>query len=133
MRAILLLLMVTAGCGSKGANQFELDIAVNAPEAASAVVDGKYTLAAVGGVYSQGFASVSAAMSVHGTVATVNADGSVRTTAPYELGAYCAAETPLLRQTMHFVEAFDAMGAPSLALDSIECEKTDGTGTIVKP
>ncbi|HWE26374.1 MAG TPA: hypothetical protein VHB97_00150 [Polyangia bacterium] len=133
MRAILLLLMVTAGCGSKGANQFELDIAVDAPGAASAVVDGKYTLPAVGGVYAQGFASLSAAMSVHGTVATVNSDGSTRATAAYELGAYCSAEMPLVRETLHFAEAVDASGAPTLALDSIECEKADGTGIIVKP
>lgn len=133
MRAILLLLMVTAGCGNKGGNTFELDIAVNAPQAASALVDGTHQLPAVGGIYSQGFTSVSAAASVHGTVETVNGDGSVRSTAPYELGGYCAAQMPLLRQTMHFVEALDASGAPQLALDSIECEKNDGTGTIVKP
>jgi len=133
MRAILLLLMVTAGCGGNSGNQFELDIAVNAPGAASAIVDGTHTLPATGGIFSQGFPSVSAAMSVHGTVETVNPDGSVRSMAHYELGAYCSAETPLLRQTMHFVEAVDTSGAAQLALDSIDCEKTDGTGTIVKP
>ena len=133
MRAILLLLMVTAGCGNKGDNKFELDIAVNAPQATSALVDGKQMLPPVGGLYAQGFASVSAAMSVHGTVATLNADGSVRSTAPYELGGYCAAEMPLLRQTMDFVEALDASGAPTLALDRVECEKTDGTGVVVTP
>lgn len=133
MRAILLLLMVTAACGSKAGNQFELDIAVNAAGAASALVDGTHQLPATGGTYSQGFASVAAAMSVHGTVETVNSDGSIRSSAPYELGAYCSAQMPLLRQTMHFVEANDTTGAPQLALDSIECEKSDGTGTIVKP
>jgi len=133
MRAILLLLMVTAGCGSKGPNTFELDIAVNAPGAASALVDGTHQVPAVGGVYSQGFLSAKDAASVHGTVETVNSDGSVRSMAPYELGGYCSAEMPLMRQTMHFVEALDASGAPQLALDSIECEKNDGTGTIVKP
>jgi hypothetical protein len=132
MRAILLLLLVTAGCGSKGGNTFELDLAVNAPQATSVVVDGTATLAP-GAVYSRGFASVSAAMSLHGTVATVNADGSVRSMAPYELGIYCNAAMPLLRQTMRFVEGLDAGGGPMLALDSVECEKTDGTGTIVKP
>src|SRR4051812_46288934 len=126
MRAILLLLMVTAACGSKGGNEFELDIAVNAPGAASALVDGTHQLPATGAIYSQGFASASAAKSVHGTVETVNTDGSVRSAAPYELGGYCANETPLLRQTMHFVEALDATGAPMLALDSVECEKSDG-------
>ena len=133
MRAILLLLMMTAACGNKGGNTFELDIEVNAPAAASALVDGKYQLPAVGGIYSQGFASVSAAASVHGVVETVNTDGSVRSMAPYELGSYCSAEMPLLRQTLHFVEALDTTGAPELALDSIACEKSDGTGTIVKP
>jgi hypothetical protein len=133
MRAILLLLMVTAGCGNKAGNTFELDIAVNAPQATSALVDGKYMLPATGGIYSQGFASVSDAAKVHGTVATLNADGSVRSTAPYELGGYCNAQMPLLRQTLHFVEAVDAAGMATLALDTIDCEKTDGTGTIVHP
>jgi hypothetical protein len=133
MRAILLLLMVTAGCGNKGGNTFELDISVNAPQATSAVVDGTHMLPATGGVYAQGFASVSAAATVHGTVATLDADGSVRSTAPYELGGYCTAQMPLLRQTMHFTEAVDTTGAAMLALDTIECEKTDGTGTIVRP
>ena len=133
MRAILLLLMVTAGCGNKGGNTFELDIAVNAPQATSAVVDGVHMLPATGGVFAQGFSSVSAASSVHGTVATLDANGSVRSTAPYELGGYCTAQMPLLRQTMHFVEAVDAMGAAQLALDTVECEKTDGTGSIVRP
>src|SRR4051794_22076833 len=99
MRAILLLLMVTAGCGNKGGNAFELDIAVYAPQATSAVVDGTHTLPATGGSYAQGFASPGAAASVHGTVATLNSDGSVRSTAPYELGGYCTAQMPLLRQT----------------------------------
>ena len=134
MRAILLLLMVTTvGCGGKGGNTFELDIAVNAPQATSAVVDGVHMLPATGGVFAQGFSSVSAASTVHGTVATLDANGSVRSTAPYELGGYCTAQMPLLRQTMHFVEAVDSTGAAQLALDTIECEKTDGTGTIVRP
>lgn len=133
MRAILLLLMVTAGCGAKSVNQFELDVGVDAPQAASVLVDGTHMLPATGGLYSQGFASASAAASVHGTVATVNADGSVRAMAAYELGSYCAAETPLMRQTMHFTESADASGAPTLALSTVECEKNDGTGTIVTP
>ncbi|HEX8952003.1 MAG TPA: hypothetical protein VF997_02705 [Polyangia bacterium] len=133
MRAILLLLMVTAGCGSKGANTFELDVGVNAPQATSALVDGTHQLPAVGGLWAQGFTSVGAAASVHGTVATVNADGSVRATAAYQLGTYCSAEMPLMRQTLHFVESVDAAGAITLALGTIECEKTDGTGVIVTP
>jgi hypothetical protein len=134
MRAILLLLMVTTvGCGNQAGNTFELDIAVNAPQATSAEVDGTHMLPATGGIFSQGFASVKDAAKVHGTVATLNADGSVRSTAPYELGGYCSAEMPLLRQTMHFVEAVDTTGAAMLALDSVDCEKTDGTGTIVHP
>ncbi|MCU1283385.1 MAG: hypothetical protein JWM53_6931, partial [bacterium] len=110
MRAILPLLLMTAACGSKGGNVFEYDIAVNAPGAASVVIDGTQTLAPVGGVYSRGFPSVSAASSLRGTVATVNSDGSVRSTAPYEFGAYCASSMPLLRQTMRFVEALDGSG-----------------------
>lgn len=132
MRAILLLLMVTAGCGNKGGNTFELDIAVDAPQASSAIVDGVHMLPATGGVFAQGFSSVSAASSAHGTVATLDADRSTRATATYELGSYCTAQMPLLRQTMHFVETVDA-GTATLALDTVECEKSDGTGTIVHP
>jgi len=133
MRAILLLLMVTAGCGNKGGNTFELDVAVDAPAATSVLVDGTYQLPAVGGIYSQGFSSVSAAASVHGTVETVNADGSVRATATYAVGSYCTAEMPLLRETLHFAESVDAGGTATLALDTVQCEKTDGTGTIITP
>ena len=89
-------------------------------------------LPATGGVFAQGFSSVSAASSAHGTVATLDADGATRATATYELGSYCTAQMPLLRQTMHFVETVDT-GAATLALDTIECEKSDGTGTIVHP
>jgi hypothetical protein len=133
MRAILLLSIVTAGCGAKSGNGFELDVAVEAPAAASALVDDKQPLPATGGVYSQGFASVSAAARVHGTVATLDPDGSVRATATYEVGSYCAAEMPLLRETLRFVESVDSGGAPTLALDRVECEKSDGSGVIVTP
>lgn len=135
MRAILLLLIGVAGCGNSGtvANTFEFDIAVNAPGATSVVIDGTETLPPVGGVYSRGFPSLSAAMKVQGTVSTVNADGSMRSTAPYAFGAYCNAEMPLLRETLRFVEALDSSGNPQLGLDSVECERTDGTGVIVTP
>jgi len=133
MRAILLLLMVAAGCGDKGTNTFELDLAVNAPQAASAVVDGTATIAAVGGIYSRGFPKASDAAQVRGTIATLNADGSTRSTVAYEYGVYCATAMPLIRQTNRFVEALDANGAPVLALDKVECEKNDGSGVIVTP
>jgi hypothetical protein len=86
-------------------------------------IDGTATIAP-GAVYSRGSQSVSAAKSLHGTVATVNADGSVRSTAPYELGIYCNASMPLLRQTMRFVEGLNANGGPTLAPGPVECEKT---------
>jgi hypothetical protein len=133
MRAILLLLMVTAGCGSKGGNQFELDISVNAPAATSVLVDGTQTLAPVGATYSRGYPSASAAASVQGTVTTVDAGGAVRATIAYQFGTYCSAETPLLRQTMNFVENVDGSGTATLALDTVECEKTDGSGVIITP
>ncbi len=133
MRAILLLLMVTAGCGSKPVNMFELDIEVSAPGAASALVDGKVMIAAVGGVYSRGYAKASDAAGVQGSIATLNADGTVRASATYQYGTYCAAQMPLLRQTDRFVEGADAAGAPTLTLDAVECEKTDGTGVIITP
>ncbi|HXU72674.1 MAG TPA: hypothetical protein VN947_25305 [Polyangia bacterium] len=139
MRAILHLLIGslvigTVGCGtSADVDKFELDIAVDAPQATSVVIDDKRTLPPTGAVYSQGFPSVSAAMTVHGTVETVNADGSVRAMAAYDLGSYCSGQMPLLRQTLHFAESLDGSGNPQLALGSVECEKTDGTGTIVMP
>jgi hypothetical protein len=130
---MMLVLMMLAGCGSdKPPNRFEFDVAVNAPAAASALVDAR-AVAPVGGIYAQGFPTVEDAALVHGTVTTVNADGSVRATAMYQFGTYCAAITPLLRQTERFVESTDAGGALQLVLDSIECERTDGTGTIVTP
>jgi hypothetical protein len=123
-----------AGCGGgTEANTFELDIAVNAPGATAVLIDGTSQIPAVGGTYSRGFTSVNAAASVHGTVSTIDANGTVRASAPYELGSYCTAQMPLLRQTMHFVEASDASGNPALTLDSIECEKTNGTGVVVMP
>lgn len=135
MRAILLLLITgLAGCGGGDtANTFELDVTVNAPEAASALIDGKQTLAPVGGTYSQGFPSVNAAASVQGTVETIDANGSVRASAAYSLGSYCTAQMPLLRETLHFDETPDANGNPELAVSMVECEKTNGTGVIVTP
>ncbi|HEY2748594.1 MAG TPA: hypothetical protein VGL86_28430 [Polyangia bacterium] len=133
MRAILLLLIVgVAACGSNDGNTFELDLDVDAPQATSVLVDGTHMLPP-GAQYSQGFTSVGAAMRVHGMVETLNGDGSVRASATYELGSYCDAETPLLRETLHFVESLDGNGDPQLALGSIECEKNDGTGTVVTP
>lgn len=141
MRAILHLLIGvgpliigTAGCGSSGdANKFELDVAVDAPQASSVVIDDTRTLPPTGAVYSQGFPSVTAAMAVHGTVETLDADGSVRAMAPYELGSYCAGEMPLLRQTLHFAESPDGSGNPTLAVATVDCERTDGTGIVVTP
>jgi hypothetical protein len=134
MRAILLLLIVgAAACGSDSdSTPFELDIAVDAPAASSVLVDA-HTLPPTGGTVSQGFPSLSDASSVHGTVTTLGADGSVRAMAPYELGSYCAAQKPLLRQTLHFVEAADSGGTPALTLDMVQCEKTDGSGVIITP
>ena len=39
MRAILLLMLVAAGCGSKASNVLEFDLAVDAPGAVTVVVD----------------------------------------------------------------------------------------------
>jgi len=134
MRAILLLLMVTAGgCSGKATNVLEFDVAVNAPGAASVVVDGKIMVAPAGGVYSRGFTSLAAAMKVTGTIETREADGSVRASSTYGFGGYCSAHMPLLREVERFVEGADAAGAPALTLDSIECELTDGTGVVVPP
>lgn len=134
MRAILLLLTTATACGNKGGvvNQFELDIGINAPQASSALIDGTVTLQSTGVVYSRGFASLAAARSLQGTVATVNADGTVRASLPYQVGSYCDAVTPLIRETQRYVESATA-AAPALALDSVECERADGTGSIVKP
>ncbi len=132
MRAILLLIVCVAGCGSNDGNTVELDLDVDAPQATSVLVDSTHMLPP-GGVYSLGFPSLAAAMKANGTVETLNADGSVRASAPYSLGSYCSAETPLLRETLHFVESLDGSGDLQLALGTVECEKKDGTGTIVTP
>jgi hypothetical protein len=135
MRAILLLLMmIAAGCSSKSTNVLEFDVAVNAPGAASVVVDGKIMVAPAGGIYSRGFPSLAEAMKVSGTIETRATDGSARASSTYAFGGYCNGHTPLLRQIERFVEAADATtGAPVLSLDNIECELTDGTGVIVQP
>ena len=140
MRAILTvlasLIMTASACGGKGEtlNTFEFDIAVNAPAAATALVDGTAMLAAVGGVYSRGYPTVTdAAAMVHGTVATLASDGSVRASVTYELGSYCQAITPQLRQTDRFAEGTDANGTLQLTLASVDCVRTDGTGVVVTP
>ena len=133
MRAILPLFMVIAGCGNKGANTLEFDVAVVAPGAASVIVDGKAMITPSGGAYSRGFQSLAEASKVSGKIATTNSDGSVRAMRDYAFGTYCAAVTPLLRETQHYVEASDGSGAIVLSLDRVECERTDGTGTVVTP
>jgi hypothetical protein len=135
MRAILLLLMVvSAGCsGKEEPNVLEFGVAMNAPGAATAYVDGTQGIAPVGGVYYRGYPSLAAAMKVSGTVETRETNGNLRATALYTFGSYCEAHQPLLRQTERFVEGADAAGTPTLALDSIQCELTDGTGVIVQP
>src|SRR5262249_5548467 len=110
MRAIPLLLMVAAGCGDKGPNKFELDLAMNAPQAASAVVDGTIMIPSVGGISSRGFPTPADAAQVRGTISTLNTDGSIRSTVAYEYGVYCANAMPLMRQTNRFVEGLDANG-----------------------
>ena len=132
MRAMVLL-MVVAGCGGKAVNTFELDIAVNAPAAADARVDGTVHIPPAGGIYARGFPTLNAASKISGTLETLNADGSVRAHADYGYGSFCAAVTPLERQTERFVETDDGMGNLGLALDMVECLRTDGTGTVVTP
>ena len=138
MRATTLLLIGSIGCigcggGGSQPDTFELDIAVDAPAAASALVDGTHALPATGGIFAQGFVTLADAMKVSGTVATLAADGSVRAMAMYAVGSYCAAETPLIRETLSFVEGTDANNDLQLTLDIVECEKQDGTGTIITP
>src|ERR1700749_3392727 len=117
MRAILLLLILGAGaCGSNDGNTFELDVEVDAPAATSVLVDGTKTLPPTGGIYSQGFPSVSAAASLQGTIETLATDGSVRASTTYALGTYCDNDKPLLRQTLSFVEGLDGSGNPALSL-----------------
>jgi hypothetical protein len=133
MRAILLLLMVAAGCGGKAINQFELDITVDAPGAAAVLIDGSVQIPPVGGVYSRGYPNVDDAAAVTGMVQTLDAMGGVRATSGYAFDGYCAAVTPLLKQNEKFVETMDAGGAVVLVLDSVECIRTDGTGMIIHP
>lgn len=134
MRAMVVLLMVgIGGCGSKVTDKVELDIVVDAPAAASALVDGKQPLPATGGSYARGYPTIDDARKAAGTVATLAADGSTRASADYSFGSYCDAVTPLLRQSETFAESDDGMGTITLALASVECERTDGTGTIITP
>jgi hypothetical protein len=138
MRAILPLLMVvpavvTGACSQSEPNILEFNVAVNAPGAASVVVDGNVMIAPAGGTYSRGYPSLAAAMKVSGAVDTRNADATLRATSLYTFGGYCTGHQPLLRQTERFVESADAAGTLTLALDSIQCELTDGTGVIVQP
>lgn len=132
MRAMVLL-MVVAGCGGKAVNTFELDIAVDAPAATDVVVDGAVHLPPTGGVYARGFPTLNAASKVTGTIDTLAADGSVRAHAAYGYGTFCAAVTPLLRQTQRFVERDDGAGTVTLDLDTVECERSDGTGVVITP
>jgi hypothetical protein len=125
--------MVVAGCGHNATtNTFELDIVINAPNATAATIDGT-SVAPVGGTLSRGFPTGTDTTAVTGQLQTLAADGTVRASADYQFGTYCAAITPLLRQRENFIEVEDDMGVPSIVLDSIECERTDGTGTLVSP
>jgi hypothetical protein len=123
--------MVVAGCGDK-TNEFELDITVTAPAAAGALVDGNVQIPATGGVYARPYGSAGDAATVTGTVQTLDAMGGVRASASYAFGTYCAAVTPLTRQNERFVETTDTL-VPVLALDSVECLRPDGTGSVIRP
>lgn len=132
MRAIPVLLMLAAGCGGKAGALVELDIAVDAPAAASALVDGN-RVAASGGVLTHVYSSLGAAGTAHGTLQTLNGDGSVRASASWSFGGYCSAVTPLSRETQRFVERLDGSGATMLLPSEVDCIRTDGTGTVVNP
>jgi hypothetical protein len=132
MRAILLLLMVAAGCGGKSGSTVELDVAVEAPAAASALVDGN-RIAANGGVLTRVFGSLAAASAAKGNVQSLNSDDSVRAMVAYSFGSYCSAVAPLARETQRFQERLDGTGATVLTLLEVDCIRTDGTGTIVSP
>src|SRR5262245_25829290 len=99
MRAILLLMLVTAGCGSKASNVLEFDLAVDAPGAATVVVDGTVKLAPTGAAYARGYPSLAEAQKVTGTIETQDADGTVRASTTYSFASNCTAVTALLRQT----------------------------------
>ena len=132
MRAMVLL-MVVAGCGGKAATPVELDLTVDAPSAAGAQIDGSVSIPASGGTYARAFASLDEARAAMGTVVTTNADGTTRASANYAFGTYCDVEPMLARQTERFVEAPDGAGGVTLALSSVGCERSDGTGVIVSP
>lgn len=131
MRAIPLLLMMAAGCGNKPAATVELQVVVDAPGAAAVLVDG-FKLSGSGGVLTHAYGSLTLAMAAHGTVESDNADGSMRATTTWSFGSFCAAVSPLQRETQRFHEAPGATGFV-LTLTEVDCVRTDGTGTIVTP
>ncbi|MDB4971477.1 MAG: hypothetical protein JWN44_7166 [Myxococcales bacterium] len=133
MRAILLLMVIAGGCSSNSPLVLEFDIGVNAPSAASVLIDGNIMLPPTNGVLSRGYPSLTEAMKVAGTVESRDADGTVRASTHYSFGTYCATHMPLLREVERFIETADAAGTPSMTLDSIECVLTDGTGVVVAP
>jgi hypothetical protein len=132
MRAILPLLMLAVGCGNKAGPSVELDVAVDAPGAASALVDG-VRVAAAGGVLTRVFGSLAAASAAHGTVESLNSDDSVRAMVAYSFGSFCNNVTPLARETQRFQERLDGNGTTILAASEVDCIRTDGTGTVVNP
>ena len=136
MRAILLLsLVAAAACGSRAATTFELDIGVDAPQAASALVDGEQPLAADRRHLLAGFPiGERGRRACTARSATLDADGSVRVDGDLRSRRLLhGPDAAAARRRCNFVEALDASGAPMLALESVECEKTDGTGTVVMP
>ena len=139
MRAILLrlavplLLMQAAGCGNKSGSMIEVQINVDAPGAASVLVDG-FKISGSGGLLTHTYGSLGAAMGAAGTVESDNADGSLRATTAWSFGNFCSAVTPLERETQRFAErAAGTATGYALALTEIDCVRTDGTGTIVTP
>jgi hypothetical protein len=123
--------MLAVGCGGKAGTMVEVQIAVDAPSAASVLVDGQ-AVPTSNGVLTHVYGSLAQAMAAAGTVESDNSDGSLRAMAAWSFGSWCATVKVLQREEERFQERPSVSGLV-LTLTEVDCVRTDGTGVIVTP